>query len=58
MEGAIRRLEEHTDVLQRKVQLLRQEEITEEIEIIMLSRDALRKTRAGARSPVEGGSAA
>lgn len=58
MEGAIRRLEEHTDVLQRKVQLLRQEEITEEIEIIMLSRDALRKTRAGARSPAEGGSAA
>lgn len=41
MEGAIRRLEEHTDVLQRKVQLLRQEEITEEIEIIMLSSDAL-----------------
>lgn len=47
MEGAIRRLEEHTDVLQRKVQLLRQEEITEEIEIIMLSRDALRTPRAG-----------
>ncbi|MFZ2157903.1 MAG: F0F1 ATP synthase subunit gamma, partial [Bradyrhizobium sp.] len=44
MEGAIRRLEERTDGLQRKVQMLRQEEITEEIEIIMLSRDALRST--------------
>lgn len=42
MEGAIRRLEERTDGLQRKVQMLRQEEITEEIEIIMLSRVALR----------------
>lgn len=42
MEGAIRRLQERTDGLQRKAQMLRQEEITEEIEIIMLSRDALR----------------
>ncbi len=42
MEGAIRRLEERTDGLQRKVQMLRQEEITEEIEIIMLSGNALR----------------
>ena len=42
MEGAIRRLEERTDGLQRKVQMLRQEEITEEIEIIMLSGDVLR----------------
>lgn len=50
MEGAIRRLEERTDGLQRKAQMLRQEEITEEIEIIMLSRDTLRtapRTEAG-----------
>lgn len=51
MEGAIRRLEERTDGLQRKVQMLRQEEITEEIEIIMLSRDALRTVLGRSPAP-------
>ncbi len=50
MEGAIRRLGDRTDGLQRKIQLLRQEEITEEIEIIMLSSDALQaRARVEAR---------
>lgn len=50
MEGAIGRLEERTDALQRRVQLLRQEEITEEIEVIMLSSDALQaRPRAQAK---------
>jgi F-type H+-transporting ATPase subunit gamma len=40
MEGAMQRMEEKTEALQRKYNLLRQEEITEEIEVIMLSSDA------------------
>jgi F-type H+-transporting ATPase subunit gamma len=43
MEGAMQRMEERAGDLQRKYNLLRQEEITEEIEVIMLSSDALRK---------------
>lgn len=37
LEGAIQRLEEKTDVLARTARTLRQEEITEEIEVILLS---------------------
>lgn len=50
MEGAMQRMEENAGELQRKYNLLRQEEITEEIEVIMLSNEALqrsRRTRAG-----------
>ena len=43
MEGAMQRMEERAGDLQRKYNLLRQEEITEEIEVIMLSSDALRR---------------
>ena len=45
MEGAMQRMEEKGGELQRKYNLLRQEEITEEIEIIMLSNDALQQSR-------------
>lgn len=51
MEGAMQRMEENAGELQCKYNLLRQEEITEEIEVIMLSNEALqrpRRTRAGA----------
>jgi F-type H+-transporting ATPase subunit gamma len=41
LEGAIRHLEEHTAQLSLKRNILRQEEITEELEVIMLSADAL-----------------
>ena len=37
LEGAIQRLDEKTDILARKSRILRQEEITEEIEVILLS---------------------
>lgn len=53
LEGAIRRMEEKAAGLRRRSNLLRQEEITEEIEVIMLSNDALRESL---RSPT-GGSA-
>ena len=43
MEGAIQRMEEKAGEMQRKYNMLRQEEITEEIEVIMLSNDALHK---------------
>lgn len=45
MEGAMQRMEEKGEELQRKYNSLRQEEITEEIEIIMLSNDALQRSR-------------
>lgn len=45
MEGAMQRMEENADQLQRKYNLLRQEEITEEIEVIMLSNEALQRSR-------------
>ena len=45
MEGAMQRMEEKSGELQRKYNLLRQEEITEEIEIIMLSNEALQRSR-------------
>ncbi|MBS1190177.1 MAG: putative synthase gamma subunit [Rhodocyclaceae bacterium] len=52
LEGAIERMEEKADDLQRRCNLLRQEEITEEIEVIMLSNDALQASlRAGRNRP-------
>jgi len=45
MEGAMQRMEENASELQRKYNLLRQEEITEEIEVIMLSNEALQRSR-------------
>lgn len=51
MEGAMQRMEEKAGELQRKYNVLRQEEITEEIEVIMLSNDALQMSRP---KPVEG----
>jgi F-type H+-transporting ATPase subunit gamma len=44
MEGAIQRMAEKAGEMQRKYNMLRQEEITEEIEVIMLSNEALRKS--------------
>ena len=41
MEGATQRIQDKTARLQQKYNLLRQEEITEEIEVILLSNDAL-----------------
>jgi F-type H+-transporting ATPase subunit gamma len=41
MEGATKRIQDKTARLQQKYNLLRQEEITEEIEVILLSNDAL-----------------
>ena len=46
MEGAIQRMDEKAGEMQRKHNMLRQEEITEEIEVIMLSNDALHKRAA------------
>ena len=48
MEGAMQRMEEKAGELQRKYNMLRQEEITEEIEVIMLSNDALQASRRAA----------
>ena len=45
MEGAMQRMEEKAGELLRKYNMLRQEEITEEIEVIMLSNDALQTRR-------------
>ena len=42
LEGATQRIEEKTARLRQKCNLLRQEEITQEIEVILLSNDALR----------------
>lgn len=50
LEGALQRMDEKAGDLQRRCNELRQEEITEEIEVIMLSNAALRqslKVRAG-----------
>ena len=44
MEGAMQRMEENASQLQRKYNALRQEEITEEIEVIMLSNEALQRS--------------
>ena len=44
LEGAVRRLEQDVAELARRRNILRQEEITEEIEVIMLSVEATRKT--------------
>lgn len=41
LEGAIRRVDERLDALVRRGQALRQEEITEEIEVILLSADGV-----------------
>lgn len=43
LEGAIQRLDEKTGELDRRSQVLRQEEITEEIEIILLSVEGIRR---------------
>ena len=45
MEGAMQRIEDKAGELQRQYNVLRQEEITEEIEVIMLSNDALQMSR-------------
>lgn len=47
LEGALQRLDEKTQVLARRSQSLRQEEITEEIEIILLSAEGLRGAHGG-----------
>lgn len=40
----MQRMEENASQLQRKYNVLRQEEITEEIEVIMLSNEALQRS--------------
>ena len=50
MEGAMKRMEEKSGELRRRYNALRQEEITEEIEVIMLSNDALQKTALNRRN--------
>lgn len=45
LEGAMQRMEQKSAALRRKYNALRQEEITEEIEVILLSGDALRRAR-------------
>lgn len=45
MESALQRMEEKTAALRRRQNILRQEEITEEIEVIMLNSDVQRKRR-------------
>lgn len=47
MEGAVQRMEDKADELRRQYNLLRQEEITEEIEVILLSNEALRRASGG-----------
>ena len=59
MEGAMKRIEEKSSDLRRRYNALRQEEITEEIEVIMLSNDALQKDARPARGlDVESGETA
>jgi len=41
LEGAVNRLDSDTDTLRQKCRTLRQEEITEEIEVILLSADSM-----------------
>jgi F-type H+-transporting ATPase subunit gamma len=48
----MRRIEEKTEALRRKYNVLRQEEITEEIELIMLSSDASISHPRRSRQPV------
>lgn len=45
MERAIQRMEEKSADLRRRQNIIRQEEITEEIEVIMLNNDMMRRTR-------------
>ena len=48
LEGATKRIQDKAEVLQQKLNRLRQDEITEEIEVILLSNDALQTPhRAG-----------
>ena len=47
MDGALRRLDETTGQLARRANAYRQEEITQEIEVIMLSAEALRASAQG-----------
>lgn len=48
MEGAMQRIDERGALLRRRFNVLRQEEITQEIEVIMLSNDALLSARGDA----------
>jgi F-type H+-transporting ATPase subunit gamma len=41
MEGAIQHLDDKSEKLKRKAQTFRQEEITEEIEVILLTAESL-----------------
>ena len=50
MERALQRMEEKIDALRRHQNILRQEEITEEIEVIMLNGDAEHTRHRGKRS--------
>jgi F-type H+-transporting ATPase subunit gamma len=49
MEGATKRIQDKTVQLQQKYNLIRQEEITEEIEVILLSNDALQTSHVKSR---------
>lgn len=49
MEGATKRIQDKTALLKQKYNLLRQEEITEEIEVILLSNDALQTSHMKSR---------
>ncbi len=42
LEGAVQHLDEHTELLKHKSNIFRQEEITEEIEVILLTSESLR----------------
>lgn len=53
MEGAIVRMAEKAGEMQRKYNMFRREEITEEIEVIMLSSDALNKPTHSVGRPAE-----
>ena len=45
LEGAVNRLDNDTEMLRQKCRTLRQEEITEEIEVILLSADSMLQSR-------------
>jgi F-type H+-transporting ATPase subunit gamma len=50
LDGAVRHLEERVGAIQRRVRALRQEEIIEEIEVILLNALSLDQPAAGARA--------
>lgn len=49
LEGATKRIQDKTALLQQKLNRLRQDEITEEIEVILLSNDALQTSHGAGR---------